>query len=346
MVSRKSIIQKLKNSKKLIAAVYPIYYPKELFKAFDVHPFEVWGPPAISDKSGSAHLQSYICSIVKNGLSFLLDRGLEVADIIVIPHCCDSLQGFGSIVKDFINIEKPVITFYLPRNNRKVDIEFLATEFENIYKKLSKITGKKPSYEDLLNSINLEEKIDEILLKVNDYNILRLREFLPDEDFIRLIEDSLSKGKIKKDEKVPIIISGIIPEPKEILNIIEEAGGYIAADDLACIRRRIYPKGKSKNPFIRMAERILNGPPCPMKNSSIRDRINFLANLVNKTKAKGIIFYNIKFCEAENFYHPFIINYFKEIGISCLKVEVDLNSSISAQIITRIRAFIEMLKGV
>ncbi len=345
MFSRKEVIEKLKNSGKLIAAIYPIYYPRELFKAFNIHPVEVWGPPNVSDKSGSAHLQPYICSIVKNGLSFLLDGGLNIADIIVIPHCCDSLQGLGSVVKDFINTDKLVITFYLPRGRRKVDIEFLAIEFEEIYQKLADITKRKPSDKELLNSIYFEEKIDEILSNVNDYRILRLREFMPDDEFINIVKEHLSKERNKKDDKVPLIISGIVPEPKEIFNIIENAGGYIAGDDLACIRRRIYPRGKSTNPFIRMAERILNGPPCPMKNSSISDRINFLANLVNKTKAKGIIFYNIKFCEAEDFYHPFIMNYFKEIGINCLKLEVDLNSPISSQITTRIKAFIEMIKG-
>jgi len=345
LLSRKSVIQNLKNSGKLISAVYPIYYPRELFKAFNIHPIEVWGPPKVSDTSGSAHLQSYICSIVKNGLSFLIDGGLEDVDIIVIPHCCDSLQGLGSVVKDFIKIDKPVITFYLPRSNRKIDIEFLANEFRNIYKKLAEITGKKPSDEELMHSIHSEEKIDEILLKVNDYKILRLREYLPDDEFLRIVEKSLSEGKGRKIDKLPVIISGIVPEPEEIFDIIEDAGGYVAGDDLACIRRRIYPKGISENPFIRMAERILNGPPCPMKNSSISDRINFLVNLVNKTKAKGIIFYNIKFCEAEDFYYPFIMSYFKKIGVNCLKIEIDLNSSISGQISTRIKAFIEMIKG-
>ena len=83
---RMETIQSFKENGGSIAAVYPIHYPRSLFRAFDILPVEVWGPPKVDSDLGSRHLQPYVCSIVRNGLSFLLSGGLEVADIVIIPH--------------------------------------------------------------------------------------------------------------------------------------------------------------------------------------------------------------------------------------------------------------------
>src|SRR5512143_3353532 len=81
----------------LVAAVFPIHYPRALLRAFDILPVEVWGPPKLDSSLGAAHVQPYICSIVRNALSFVLSGGLDVTDFLIVPHACDSLQGLGSV---------------------------------------------------------------------------------------------------------------------------------------------------------------------------------------------------------------------------------------------------------
>src|SRR5512146_246984 len=75
-----------------VAAVFPIHYPRSLLRAFGVLPVEVWGPPRTPTTLGAAHLQAYTCSVVRGGLSFLLGGGLDEADMVLVPHTCDSLQ--------------------------------------------------------------------------------------------------------------------------------------------------------------------------------------------------------------------------------------------------------------
>ena len=83
--TRSEVISKHKGRGGRVAAVFPIHYPRALFRAFNVLPVEVWGPPKVEARQGEAHLQSYTCSIVRNGLSFILSGGLNVADFIVVP---------------------------------------------------------------------------------------------------------------------------------------------------------------------------------------------------------------------------------------------------------------------
>jgi len=95
------------SAKPATAAVYPIHHPRALWPAFGILPEEVWGPPGVDTGPGDAHLQAYTCDIIRNGLSFLLSGGLDETDLVVVPHGCDSLQGLGSVLLDFVRSHKP-----------------------------------------------------------------------------------------------------------------------------------------------------------------------------------------------------------------------------------------------
>lgn|GEM_PF-2448883 len=113
--SRAQTIREHKERGGRAAAVLPIHYPRALFYAFDVLPVEVWGPPGIDATRGMAHIQPYVCSVARNALSFLLSDGVGDVDLIVAPHTCDSMQGLGSILIDFIQPRQPTLPIYLRR---------------------------------------------------------------------------------------------------------------------------------------------------------------------------------------------------------------------------------------
>src|SRR5512136_689246 len=113
---------------------------------------EVWGPPRVDVSFGAAHLQPYVCSIVRNALSFLQAGGLDEVDLIIVPHACDSLQGLGSILIDFFRPKQPVIPLYLPRGTRASDAGFLADELRSVYHRLEEVTLRSPSKAQVLSS--------------------------------------------------------------------------------------------------------------------------------------------------------------------------------------------------
>lgn len=352
--SRREIIQTQKIKGGKIAAVLPIHYPRELLRAFNMHPIEILGPPQIKIKAGDFHFQSYTCSIVRTATSFLLDKGLDDVDLIFFPHTCDSLQGMASVWKDFIKPKQKIITLYLPRGKRKSDEDFLATELKKIYQKLADFTDLYPTDSELHEQIQIEEKIDDqlnSLYKNRDYYILsdrefytviRSREYLPTDDFIKLI-DSLIKGK-NNAHSIRLLLSGIVPEPMDLFNQINKMGAQIVADDLACCRRRLYAKINDNDPFRRMAKRLLSAPPCPTRGDLLGDRIGYLKQKIHEVNAKGLIIYDPKFCEPELFDVPMIRRKFQAIGVPVLHVEFEMSDSLSRQSLNRIEAFIEMLR--
>lgn len=354
-----------------VAAVLPIHYPRALLRAFGILPIEVWGPPQVDASYGAAHLQPYVCSIVRNALSFIQTEGLDVADFIVVPHACDSLQGLGSILLDFVRPRQPVIPLYLPRGQRESDLHFLADELRALYRRLAELTHHSPSDGELMQHIQREEEADRLLADLHHrrqelpftqfelYRLIRSREYLPAETFFELARATLlpvrsndfSHSRMttevvttnSKQKGIPIILSGIVPEPMSLFSALAEMGGTIVADDLACCGRRLYPPGTNTDPFLRMAESILAAPPDAMRGSPIQDRLAYLLRLAETSGARGIVFYDVKFCEPELFDLPILRKRLHEAGIPSVALEVDLNDPLSHQVLTRLEAFLEMI---
>ena len=351
--TRADVIKKYKDGGGQVAAVFPVHYPRSLFRAFDILPVEVWGPPGRDTTSGDAHLQAYACSIVRSSLSFLLDKGLDSVDMLVSPHACDSLQGFASTLLDFIKPDQPVFPLYIPRNEGDAALGYFAKEIKHLYDGLSKLTGKKPTEEELMNCIEREEQADEVLRRLFDerttldldetafFRVARSREFLPAEEFTSLASSVLENKKGKKRAGVPIILSGIVPEPMTILDVIGDAGGLVVANDFANFGRRLYPTGTESSPFRRMAQRILESPPDSTRGSSVSDRARHLIDLVDRFEAKVVLFFEVKFCEPELFYLPLLTKALEKKGVRTMLLEVDLADTFPDQAVTRIEALLE-----
>ncbi len=161
----------------------------------------------------------------------------------------------------------------------------------------------------------------------------------------------LAKKALRRDvnpalhkSQIPIILSGIVPEPMSLFAALNSMGGRVAADDLAGCGRRLYPPGQSRDPFRRMAERIVNAPPDPMRGSPIRERLEYLLLLAKESGAIGVVFYDVKFCEPELFDIPQLREGLRAAGLPSLALEVDLNDELAQPMLNRLEAFLEMLR--
>ena len=339
-----------------IAAALPVHYPRALFRAFDILPVEVWGPPGRDTTLGDAHLQAYTCSIVRSGLAFALSGGLEVADYLVIPHTCDSLQGLASLLLDFIPPGRPVLPLYIPKESSETSRRFFASEIQVLYERLAELTGRRPTGAALMEAVRREERADLLLgdlldararLPLGDrefYAVARSREYLPAEEFADVATATLELAGDKESDAVKVIMSGMVPEPLAVLDVITEAGGMVVGDDLACTGRRRYPVVKIPDPMERMAANLLSAPPDPARGCPVSDRVRHFLALRDQFGADGVVFFTTKFCEPEQYYLPQLRNALDDAGLPSIGVEVDISEELSHQTVTRIEALLEMIR--
>ncbi len=351
--TRQETIDRFRAQGGRVAAVTPIHHHRALLRAHGVLPVEVWGPPRTDTTLGDAHLQAYTCSIVRAALSFFLDGGIDKVDLLVMPHGCDSLQGLASVMQKFVKPDKPVLPLYLPRGTRACDVAYLAAELRAMSDALQQITGAAVDEAALLDAVIREEAADartrhlltEHLPRARDvqalYRLIRTREYLPAEDYLALTE--ALPPETGDGAGIPLILSGIVPEPMDVLTAISDAGGRIVADDTACCGRRAYGGGTGTDPFQRMAEAIVHGPPDPMRGSLIGARNEHLGRLAEATGARGVVFYIVKYCEPELYDIPLIVKGMRERGLQTLVLETEVGLPLDDRTIGRIEAFMEMM---
>ena len=351
--SRREVIADARARGQRVAAVLPYHYPRALLRAHGFHPVEVWGPPRIPRDLGSRHFPAYTCDIVVRATSFLLQGGLDGVDAILVPHTCDALQGMGSVLGDFLRPDPAVLTLYLPRGQRPEDRAFLADELRRLGGALAGLSGVEPDAAAWESAFTAESSADAALaslyqrrsrLAVSDrdfYTVVRAREYLPAEEFVALA-GSLPEGD--SPAGVPLLLSGIVAEPLELFDHLAAAGARVAADDLACGSRRLYPQVAAGDPHERLADRLLGAPPDPTRGSPIAERAAHLRRRMEESGARGLVVYDVKFCEPELFDVPLLRAHLAGAGYPLLHVEVELGEDLGQQALTRLEAFVETLR--
>lgn len=340
-----------------IFGVFPVHYPKEIFWAMNALPVEIWDPPLEVTHAG-AHLQPYICSVVRLGLELVLQGHCDGLDGFLFPHTCDSIQNLASIVNDYLGLKKPCYFFYHPKaTSRACSRGYYLEQLKGLASALEKQLGPLDP-DELKRRIQQGREMSALIQRIYDlraegrlrstneefYRVLRQGEFLHPDDFLPLLSDFVGAAKGDQDKGPGVIVSGVLPSPAEFLGLLDELGVRIGDDDLlSCSRRLSTAPGASRNSFEALADGYFAMPPCTTKNAPVEERLNHLLHKIERSGAKGVIFYTVKFCEPELFDIPQLVEGLKRKGVATLVMDAELNQGVSGQMRTRIEAFVEMI---
>jgi len=357
-MTRREYLVKQKKMGRHLLGVFPAQYPKEILWAMNIVPAEIWDPP-LEITEANAHLQPTICSVVKLGLELILQGKCDMLEGFLFPHTCDSIQNLSSVINDYMKVEKPCFFFYHPKAPYgAAGRDFYLNHLKETARSLERHFGPL-DHDALKQRVQQGRKISGLLTDLYDarakgelnvsneefYRVIRQGEYLFPDDFIPELEAFLNRDKKQGIRgQAPIILSGVLPNPPELLTLLDDLGVRVAHDDLLIgSRRLLVPKSDSDDPFEQLTESYFSMPPCSTKGSSIAERAAYLFHLVDATGAKGVIFNVVKFCEPEWFDIPNLKEELKKRGVSSLALDTELNQGLSGQIVTRVEAFVEMI---
>lgn len=357
---RKRHIEEQRSQNRRALAVLPIHYPKEILTALDILAVELWGPPGPPRGPGAGRVQAYVCPIVRNATAFIEAGFVDGVDGILFPHTCDSIQGLATLAADFGLTRKPCFTFIQPKGEDRPALRtFLRRELRSLADKLAAWSGRRVDPDALRRAIELHRRIDALRARLLDnrrrlamtdtalYALLRRGEWLWPEDHL----DELETAVTNLDEEpvqhgIPLLVTGYVPEPAGLLEHLEEAGAFVAADDWAAVGRRVVRWGTRplpEDPWDALVELRLGAPPCSTQGSNQPRRVDHLERLYLNGGAQGAILHMMKFCEPELFDLPAIRRRFERMGAPVLVLETELESELSGQALTRVEAFVEMV---
>jgi len=361
-VRRDYIIQQQQQHGRAALAVLPIHYPKELLTAMNILAVELWGPPGKPWGPDAGRIQTYVCAIVRNALAFLAAGGADVVDGVLFPHTCDSIQGLATQAPDFGGWGKQVFRFLHPKGeDRPSSRTFVRRELEALAVDLERLTHAPLDPEALRCALELHREIHSLRahlvdrrrsLPVDDlalYTVLRRGEFLWPSDHLtelREVAAGLTEAKVKQG--VPVMITGLVPEPMTIFSALDDAGAFVVADDYAAVGRRIvrdHPE-LAPDPLDTLVDLQFAGPPCSTRTIAQQRRLDELEQTFDRSGAAGLIIHMVKFCEPELFDVPLIRRRFESKGAPVLYLESELERDLAGQTVTRVEAFVEMLRPV
>jgi benzoyl-CoA reductase/2-hydroxyglutaryl-CoA dehydratase subunit BcrC/BadD/HgdB len=144
-----------------------------------------------------------------------------------------------------------------------------------------------------------------------------------------------------------VLVTGYVPEPLATLEVLNGAGAFVAADDYAAIGRRVVrePAAGAADPWEALLDRYAAAPPCPTRAADPDVRVRHLEALLDRSGARGVLVHVVKFCEPELFDVPAIRRACAARGLPLLQLEGELERQLSAQTVTRIEAFGELLRA-
>jgi benzoyl-CoA reductase subunit C len=360
--------RELKKQGKPIIGYLCAFTPVEIIAAAGFIPFRIKGDVNEPITKADTEMETIVCPLVRSCFDMALKGNYEFLDGIVIPHACDSISTTYNVWKYTLNLPYSHL-INMPHSTDEPSLDFYKEILGTFRESLGKFAGREISDQDLKAAIGLynqnRAKVRELyqLRKVSPplisgaelTRLLVASVSLPVEEATRLI-DSVTK-EVKQRKPLPgktarIMVVGAEVDDVSFIDLIEESGAWVVADDLCPgARESLVDVAVTADPIDGIAERYLRKIKCSrtyreMKGSYenyLEDRFGHIGRAVRDFKVDGVVLYIYKYCDPYGFDVPAMKGYIESAGAPVLYLEDEYSMSTIGRLRTRVQAFLELI---
>ncbi|MGB3998410.1 MAG: 2-hydroxyacyl-CoA dehydratase family protein [Desulfomonilia bacterium] len=357
----------LKSQGHTLVGCFPLYPPLELLHSFGLTPVVLWGLRQDITRltRSDRHLQPYACGVARCLSEFVLSQGGEFLDAIFMYNACDTLRNLPEILQSGLEQDGsslPLFRLHIPAVpiNPPSASNYLEDQIWELTKELKKFTGRSFSGPAFLNSTVLYNQQRMLIGELEHLaatgrlgfadcaDIVLSAGRMPVSDHIALMEHTIrdAANRTPGEPAARIMLSGILPPPAALLDVMEQAGLMVVANDLAAMRRSYgYLPAASSDPGAYYEDLYSNHHPCTTILPSADRRLEHIMKTARENTVQGFIFVGEKFCEYEYFEIPIIAQMLAAEGVRTLELEIGIDDTLNLDAHrTRIEAFAEMLR--
>jgi len=351
---------KAENNAKIVGT-FCSYAPEEIIWAAGALPYRIFGSETEISRAAQ-HLQSYCCSLVRGALGEALSGGLDFIDGTIFPHTCDSIQRLSDIWRMNDRFDFHLDAVMPVKLNSKSSLEYMIAVLGRLKNDLENAVGKKIDPSALKQSVDIFNRIRKNLktlyqircenpdtISSSDiFTVVKASMIMDRKVFCtgleRLIEEIEYTHPVKHLEKKRIVVSGGLCTMPDLFKTIEACNAHVVWDDLCTGGRYFDGSIDTQKPLIEaIAHRYFTRNACPAKHNGLENRGKNLVDLVRRTRADGVVFVHLKFCDPHAFDYPYIKKMLENENIACMLFELEDRVLSSGQFKTRCEAFIEMI---
>ena len=368
-------IQELLDAKKegrKVIGTYCTFVPEELVLAVNGIMVGLCAGADFATDEAEKLLPRNTCSLIKSTFGFKLGKVcpyLEASDMVVGENTCDGKKKSYEVLSTLIS---NLYVMDLPQMKSDNGKKLLKSEYIRFKGKLESLAGKTITVESLKKAIamaNAKRKAVQRLAALRSADpapISGLDGLLINQVFfydnperftasVNKICDELeartaAKQGIKKPGTTRLLVSGCpmaVPNWK-VPYIIENLDSVIVGEE-SCIGERgsrgaVDASSNTVDGLIdAIVERYMQ-IDCAIFTPNT-ERLDHIKEIAARSKADGIVLYGLNFCSPYLIEALGIEKELEKAGIPAIRIETDYSQEDTAQIKTRIEAFIERIKG-
>lgn len=350
----------LSDGQKMIGC-FPYYVPEELIYAAGMIPFGIWGATG-TVKVAKEYFAAFYCTIAQMGLELSLNGALKGLSGVIIPSLCDTLRPLTQNFR-VANPDLPFLFMAHPQNRRTdFGITYTVSEYTGLKNKLEEISGVTVTNEKLSKAIRLcnagraarREFVKlagahpDIVSAKARAAVLKSSYFMAKPEYTAML-CMLNKGLTKLPpcdwKGIKVVVSGIINDNPDFLDIFDQNKIAIAADDVAHESRSFRLNvSETGDPMTALANQFAMQDYDPLLyDPEINKRPGHVVKLLRESGAKGVVILMMQFCDPEEIEYPSLKKGLDEAGIPSVIVGFDQQMRDFGQARTAIQAFAEQL---
>jgi benzoyl-CoA reductase/2-hydroxyglutaryl-CoA dehydratase subunit BcrC/BadD/HgdB len=366
----REILDAKKEGRKVIGT-YCTFVPEELVLAVDGIMVGLCAGADFALDEVEKLLPRNTCSLIKSTFGFKLGKVcpyLEASDLVVGENTCDGKKKAYEI---FSPLVRELYVMDLPQMKSSDGRKLLKSEYIKFKEKLERLTGRKITPESLKKAtgiVNAKRKAVQRLAALRSADpapISGLDSLLINQVFfydnperftasVNKICDEIEKRTAAKQGVKPagttrLLVSGCpmaVPNWK-VPFIIEGLDAVIVGEE-SCVGERgsrgiVDATANTVDGFIEsIVERYLE-IDCAIFTPN-RERLDHIKEIASRCKADGVVLYGLNFCTPYSMEAIGIEKELEKAGVPAIRIETDYSQEDSAQIKTRIEAFVERLR--
>ena len=357
---RKAMDDYKKETGKGAVGIMPVYCPEEIVHAAGYLPIGMWGAQKKQISKARTYLPPFACSIMQSVMELQLEGVYDDLEAVIFSVPCDTLK----CMSQKWNRPVPAIVFTHPQN-RKIAKDaanvFAREEFNIVKEKLEDILDVHISNKAIKNSIavynenraacrefsDVAAEYAAVVTPSDRHAVIKARWFMEKSRHTALVKELIAALKAEpapefKGKK--IIVTGIQVEPYDVLDIFQENGFAIVADDLAQETRNFRQDVPDDDDALMALARAWNEfDGCSLATDANKPKGQMIIDAVKKYGADAVVVCMMKFCDPEEFDYPILLQEFEAAGVKNLYIEIDQESTAFEQVNTRIQTFAEIL---
>jgi bzd-type benzoyl-CoA reductase N subunit len=360
--------RELKREGKRMMGYLCAFVPVEMLTAAGFIPFRIKGDVNEPITKADGEMETIVCPLVRSCFDMVLKGKYEFIEGIVIPHACDSMCRTYEIWQYALGLPYSHL-INTPHSTDDSSLDFYKAELNTFRRSLAKFAGRGISDESLKQAIRLynqnRAKVAELyqlrksspplVSGVEVAEVLVAAMSLPVEEATELIGSVIKEAKKRKvvpPKSARLMLVGAQVDNIAFINLIEESGAWVVADDLCPgARESLSPIDNTADPIDGIAERYMRKIYCGRTyrerqgsyQEYTEERFGHIGRSIKDFGVDGVVLYIYKYCDPYGFEVPQMKSYIESMGTPVLYLEDEYSMSSIGRLRTRIQAFLEML---